>query len=412
VQVRDQGEGEMTYRGFSQTVGLVWRSLLLVCVLLTGAATAQEEHDLPPLPVDPTPLDQLLTPAEKASLGDPRNPKKSVEQYIKISEAHLDAASNAIKNGDSRTAERELDIYKKAVAEACKIAFSIQEGKRSVSKKIEQSLYKQIKLLESIDRQFPNERGAFADAALKHAKRLRVQALNEAFAGGDVLKDPDQRKEEKNNSPDGIGAPKKPNSMETVSPRLTSLPLTTAQTSALHSTRLQSLQTANSSVAAQRSSSQIPGDYLTEEEDQHVREAQKAEDRIKVFMKIADRRLAALKGEPEAPADAKAQKKLEEEMRDWGVLPKMGRADLLRQYSRAIEECMAKLEDAYERNPKSSSIPKALSTLRDTTEKHLQSLRALTAEMKTDRETAALRDAIDQAETANKGARDGLKEKQ
>jgi hypothetical protein len=184
------------------------------------------------------------------------------------------------------------------------------------------------------------------------------------------------------------------------------------QIGGLRSTGHRSSPHANSSATLWRAPSQIPGDYLTEEEDQHVREAQKAEDRIKVFMKIADRRLVALKGDSEAAADAKAQKKLEEEARNWGVLPKMGRADLLRHYARAIEECMEKLEDAYERNPKSSSIPKALTTLRDTTEKHLQSLRALSAEMKTDRETAALRYAIEQAETANQGARDGLKEKQ
>src|SRR5215208_4290651 len=115
----------MTHRGFSQNVRSVCQALLLACLLLTGAASAQEEHDLPPLPVDPTPLDRLLTPAEKASLGDVRNPKKIAEQYVKISEAHLDAASNAIKNGDSHTAERELDIYKKAASEACKVAFSI-----------------------------------------------------------------------------------------------------------------------------------------------------------------------------------------------------------------------------------------------------------------------------------------------
>jgi hypothetical protein len=36
-------------------------------------------------------------------------------------------------------------------------------------------------------------------------------------------------------------------------------------------------------------------------------------------------------------------------------------------------------------------------------------LRALTSELKSERDIAALREAIDQAETANKGARDGLK---
>ena len=131
--------------------------------------------------------------------------------------------------------------------------------------------------------------------------------------------------------------------------------------------------------------------------------------RAKVFMKIADRRLKAVVG-PRTPAtDKKDQKKAEEEEREWGALPKLSRAELLRHYARAIAECMAKLEDAYERNPKSSALPKALSILLASTDKHLETLRTLKAEMNTESEIAAVAGAIGEAETANKGARDGLK---
>jgi antitoxin component HigA of HigAB toxin-antitoxin module len=70
---------------------------------------------------------------------------------------------------------------------------------------------------------------------------------------------------------------------------------------------------------------------------------------------------------------------------------------------------MAKLEDAYERNPKSSALPKALNLLRDATDKHLLTLRALKPELTTENEASAISGAIYEAETANKGARDGLK---
>jgi uncharacterized membrane protein YccC len=155
---------------------------------------------------------------------------------------------------------------------------------------------------------------------------------------------------------------------------------------------------------------QIPGDYLTEEEDDHVRKAQSPDDRIKVFMRIADRRLAALNPVP-APTDAKAQKKTEEENKEWGELPKLDRANLLRHYARAIEECIAKLEDAYEHNPKSKALAKALDILREGTDRQLQTLRALTPATKDERESDALRRAIEQAEVANEGAHKGLKAK-
>jgi hypothetical protein len=47
--------------------------------------------------------------------------------------------------------------------------------------------------------------------------------------------------------------------------------------------------------------------------------------------------------------------------------------------------------------------------LREATDKHLQMLQKLKVEMKTEAEIAAISGALYEAETANKGARDGLK---
>jgi hypothetical protein len=74
-------------------------------------------------------------------------------------------------------------------------------------------------------------------------------------------------------------------------------------------------------------------------------------------MKIADRRLQALTGVvTPAPTDKKALKKAEEEAKEWGPLPKVGRAELLGHYAKAIEEAVAKLEDAHERNQRAHSF--------------------------------------------------------
>lgn len=372
-----------------------------VFVSLTSYAVAQPQKNEPPLPVDPTPIGKLLTAVDKNYLSEADNPKKVVEAYLRISDGHLQAAFGAIKSNDHRSAERELDIYNKALAEAGKGAFALQDGKRKVAKKVEQSLYKQIKTLESIERLFPAEREAFAEAALKHAKQLRMQALNAALASGSgVLKDPDEEKK-----PESDDSHKDPPTKDP--PRIAPIAfaVTGVRRPLLHSAATLS----RASYWRGAGVSQIPGDYLTEEEDDHVREAQAADARVKVFMKIADRRLKAITGAVPAPAEKKDQKKLEEEEREWGVIPKLTRAELLRHYARSIAECMAKLEDAYERNPKSSALPKALAILRDATDKHLQTLRTLGINTKDEAENSSLRAAIDEAETANKGARDGLK---
>ncbi|HJQ70463.1 MAG TPA: hypothetical protein VKA70_15905 [Blastocatellia bacterium] len=346
----------------------------------------------PPLPIDPTPLVKLITEQERTTLADARKPKKLVEVYLDIADAHLETAFTALKAGQGQESQRQLDIYNKAMAEAAKNAFSQGEGKRGLAKKIEQRLYKQIRVLEEIKDSFPVERLPFAEAALKQSRQLRVQALNESF-DSDVLKEPGAEK--KSDKPEGD---------KEKSPKSPLPPLA------------RSFAAQGFAAGSPARSTQIPGDYLTDEEDQHVREAQKADDRVKVFMKIADRRLGALSPAPVAATDKKAhqkaEEKAEEEERQWGAVPKVSRSQLLLHYARAVREVIAKLEDAYERNPKSSAIPKALTILRDSTDRHLQIIRALEPEMKSDSEIAAWREALDQAETANKGARDGLAAKQ
>lgn len=362
--------------------------LLISALTLMAAAQGYAAQDKmappppPPLPVDPTPLVKLVTDQERIALADARRPKKMVETCLDISDAHLEAAFRTMRAGQIRESERHLDIYNKALAEAAKTAFAQGEEKRSLSKKIEQRLYKQIRTLEEIKDSFPIERLPFAENALKQSRQLRVQALNLTFAS-DILKDP--------------GAEKKTDKPEEDKDKILKNPLPPLAR--------------GFAPISFASSTQIPGDYLTEEEDNHVREAQNADDRVKVFMKIADRRLATFSPTQSAASDKKAQKRAEEEEREWGAVPKANRAELLMHYARAVREVIAKLEDAYERNPKSSSIPKALTILRDSTDRHLQIIRAIEPEMKTDSEIGAWREALDQAETANKGARDGLKAK-
>ena len=183
---------------------LIYHLTVAFCVFIVVSAssksTAAQIPDAP-LPVDPRSLTQLISDSEKSLLAEANNPKKLVDAYLKISDTHLQSAFNAIKVNNHQAAEHELDIYNKAVAAACKEGFAVQDGKRSLSKRIEQALYKQIKTLETIERLFPSEREVFAEAALKRSKQLRVQALNEAFASGEVLKDPEEEKKPKSEPP-------------------------------------------------------------------------------------------------------------------------------------------------------------------------------------------------------------------
>jgi hypothetical protein len=372
--------------------------LFLVAALANGAQ-AQERYEPPPLPIDPTPLAKLLSESERAALAKESNAKKQVELYLRFSETHLEAALSAINQDDHTTSEHELDIYNKSLNEAGKIAFVLPDDRRKTCKKVEQVIYRQLHRLDTIDRRFPAERAGFIEYAIKNAKQVRGKALNLSFDSGEVITDPDKAPVNK--------PPQEKNSPAPQVSDLTHPHHSLQAETALPAVRKVAFRDANFS----REAAQVSDDYLTEEEDDYVRQAQEPDLRIKVFMKIIDRRLKAITNPQVASDDKKAQKNKEEEDRKWGALPKLDRAGYLKQYSRAIDEAMAKLDDAYERNPKASSFIKALKNLLESTDEHLKILHSLENVVTSEAEKAILADAIEKATIAHKGAEDGLKAK-
>lgn len=138
-------------------------------------------------------------------------------------------------------------------------------------------------------------------------------------------------------------------------------------------------------------------DYLTEEEANHVREAQPIDVRVKVFMKIAERRLLAAE-DPQAP-------QVKKDEADWGHLPTGSRTEMLRQYSRAIEETITNFEDAYDRNPKDERLLKALTTFTEQTAQHLQRLEALRSRITDEATRQILEQVLDDLKLAYEDAR-------
>jgi hypothetical protein len=136
-------------------------------------------------------------------------------------------------------------------------------------------------------------------------------------------------------------------------------------------------------------------DHLTEEEADLVREMQEIDLRTDIFVRAAERRLLVLTN----PA-AKQTKKEEEK---WGPLPKGTKLELLQDYKAILEEAMEKLDDAYERDKKSTALPKALSKFKEGATHQLTQLRALAPQMTDKKEQRALEEAIEEAQTATKG---------
>ena len=142
---------------------------------------------------------------------------------------------------------------------------------------------------------------------------------------------------------------------------------------------------------AQRKSTR---DHLTEQEVDQVRDVQQIDLRIEVFIKAADRRILVLTN-PNA-----TQKKKEEET--WGPLPSGSKAELLTDYKKILEEGEEKLDDFFEREPKSDLLKKALRKFKDAANRQIPQLRAMASQMTEKADQRALAEAIEEAETVTK----------
>lgn len=99
-------------------------------------------------------------------------------------------------------------------------------------------------------------------------------------------------------------------------------------------------------------------DNLTDQEDMNVRDAQQIDLRMKVFVKVIDRRLLAL-----ADANAAQSKQAQKDLESWGELRVGTTAELTYDIQRTLEEAIAKIDDVAERDQKNSLFPKAVNIL-------------------------------------------------
>jgi len=133
-------------------------------------------------------------------------------------------------------------------------------------------------------------------------------------------------------------------------------------------------------------------EHLTEQEVEMVRDTQELDRRVALFVKIAERRVAAVAagGAAVAPSAKDVEK--------WGELPKGTRAQLFNDLARILDEAINNIDDVGARSPNSSTIPKAVKHLADAAARFLPQLTALRAGAEAEGEREALEQTIDSLE--------------
>lgn len=130
-------------------------------------------------------------------------------------------------------------------------------------------------------------------------------------------------------------------------------------------------------------------EHLTEQELEMVRDTQELDRRIALFVKIAERRIAAVTG---APA---AQTMSAKDLEKWGELPKGTRAQQFSDLARILDEAINNIDDVAMRTPGSSLIPKAVKHLSEASARFLPQLTPLRANASGEGEREALEQALD-----------------
>lgn len=110
--------------------------------------------------------------------------------------------------------------------------------------------------------------------------------------------------------------------------------------------------------AAPQAARALTRDFLTEKEEELVKEAQILDKRVEVFIKAAERRLFILTGQT-APADKEAKKDSEK----WGELPTGTRTELIMDIANILDAAVTNIDDVALRDEKNGLIPKALRKL-------------------------------------------------
>ncbi|HLL74876.1 MAG TPA: hypothetical protein VK421_06390 [Pyrinomonadaceae bacterium] len=141
-------------------------------------------------------------------------------------------------------------------------------------------------------------------------------------------------------------------------------------------------------------------DPLTPQEVEMVRDAQQLDARTNLFVKIAERRLAAVTGAEQRQSNV-----------SWGELPKGTRADYLADLAAILEEAIENVDDTAERNPESPHLGKSVRKLAEAAARFLPQLTALRESAGEGPERESLERAIDNLQQVVEAAKKVPEEK-
>lgn len=158
---------------------MIWRSIILLLLILPPAQPIQPEgQDLP----------EDLNESEIRSITKEQNPKSHVDATLKISRQRIDLAYQMIGAENFQAAALNLDTYSALIRYADDYTRQISGNKlkdrNACLKKIEQSIFKNTRTVDAIQRGLPFDYREKTATAVEEIKKIRLRAINDLLGGG------------------------------------------------------------------------------------------------------------------------------------------------------------------------------------------------------------------------------------
>jgi hypothetical protein len=125
-----------------------------------------------------------------------------VKAYVKLAEARLRSARDAVTRGEYAAAAEQIAAYEALVADAGEFTKSSVPKRDKAHKTLEQALRVQLRLLEGVRRDTSAEYADPVEQAIKTASRVRTQALDLLVGNGMFLSSPEEKKSSSENTPE------------------------------------------------------------------------------------------------------------------------------------------------------------------------------------------------------------------
>jgi uncharacterized hydantoinase/oxoprolinase family protein len=161
---------------------------IFIALLVFGLVSLAIGQDKKP---DDRALPKQLSENEVQSIIKQTNPKSHVETTLKISDVRLANAMKNIQANEFEIAIADVDLYASLVIYANdytrKLPDSQVKDRNHCLKKIEQAIFKQIRNLDTVNRDVPLLARESVIGKINEVKKIRLRALDDVLGGGKFI---------------------------------------------------------------------------------------------------------------------------------------------------------------------------------------------------------------------------------